>query len=138
MPALLSRQNARIAATGLAGVRAGIGIIAWAAPKFAAAPWVGSEAAGTTGGKVLARALGSRDLALGAGALLAMRHDAPVRGWIEAGLLADAGDTLTTALVFSKLPRLTRWGIAAMTLGAVVAGAVIAASVDQAPDQPEI
>lgn len=55
--------------------------------------------------RMLARSVGARDIALGLGALLAVRHDAPLRGWLEAGALADAGDALTTLLAFPHLGR---------------------------------
>jgi hypothetical protein len=140
MPALLSRKNARLAAGGLAGLRIVIGATAWVAPSFALSPWIGSDDASSTGGRLLARSLGSRDVGLGAGALLAMRHGGPARGWIEAGALSDVGDTVASLIAFPRLPARTRWAVLALTLGAVVAGAVIAPCVDrteEADDDPE-
>ncbi|MCU1489608.1 MAG: hypothetical protein JWM85_1013 [Acidimicrobiaceae bacterium] len=99
-------------------------------PGWVAAPWIGREAAATPGARLLGRALGGRDLALGLGALLAAQHDAPLRGWVEAGLLSDTGDTLATLLAFKKLPRFTRWLILATTLGAVAAAALCAPFLD--------
>lgn len=130
MPELLERPQARKAATALAAVRIGIGVLAWALPKFALRPWVGAAVADEPGGRLLARSLGARDIALGAGAILSERHDTPVRGWIEAGALSDVGDLLATLGAFKKLPAFTRWGVLAMTAGAVAAGAVIAPCVD--------
>jgi hypothetical protein len=67
----------------------------------------------------LGRALGVRDLALGLGALLAIRRDAPARGWFEAAVLSDTVDAVATLLAFPRLPRLRRWLIlAAATTGA--------------------
>jgi hypothetical protein len=60
-----------------------------------------------------------------------MRNDGPVRGWIEAGGLADTGDVVATLVAFRHLPKVTRWGVLALTLGAVGAAYVIAPSVDQ-------
>jgi hypothetical protein len=91
---------------------------------------VGGAEASRTSVRLFARTLGGRDLALGLGALLAETNRRPVRGWIEAGALADAGDTLATVLVFSKLPRWSRWLILASTVGAVTLGALLAPVVD--------
>ena len=131
MPKLLTRRQARLAATGLAGVRAGIGVVALAAPKLVMRPWVGAGLGEESGARLLGRSLGARDLALGLGAILAERHDAAVRGWIEAGGLADAGDLAATCVSFKALPKTTRWAVLALIAGAVVAGAVIAPCVDR-------
>ena len=134
LPQLFTREQARSAGTALAGVRAAIGAAAWFAPKLALRPWVGGVVASEPGGRLLGRSLGARDLALGIGAILAERHDAPVRGWIEAGALSDVGDFLGTLGTFSKLPKATRWGVLAMTAGAVAAGALIAPCIDREHD----
>lgn len=63
-------------AAALAVARTGIGVVALAAPEVVGRPWVG-EAAGTAQGRLLARALGGRDLALGLGALAALRRAQP-------------------------------------------------------------
>ncbi len=133
MPQLLTREQARAAGAGLAAMRIGIGVLAWAAPAVAIRPWAGATAAGDPGGRLLGRSLGIRDIALGTGVLLAKRHDVPVRGWIEAGGLSDTGDLAATLLAFAKLPKLTRWGVLAMTAGAVVAGGLIAPCIDLDP-----
>lgn len=91
-----------------------------AVPQLPLRPWVGERRADPTT-LLFGRVLGVRDLALGLGALLAMRHDAPVRGWIEAGGLADTGDTLFTALSFRELPDPGRW----LVLVAVGSGAAL-------------
>jgi hypothetical protein len=130
MPRLLNASQAKLAGSVLAAVRAAIGLGAWLAPSVMLRPWVGEPTSSEAGGKLIARSLGARDLALGAGALLAQRHDGPTRGWIEAGALADAGDLGATLIAFPRLPRRTRWGILGLIAGAVVAGAIIAPCVD--------
>jgi hypothetical protein len=60
-------------ARGLALNRISFGIGLTLAPGLYARTWVGSDAAREDTTKVLARALGARDLALGAGGLLALR-----------------------------------------------------------------
>lgn len=121
----LTRERALLAARGLAVTRIAIGATAWISPKVVLRPWVGNVEAGSRSVILLGRALGARDVALGAGALLAARNGGQVRGWVEAGGLADAGDCLATVLAFGDLPRLGRWAVLATTLGAVVAAAVI-------------
>ena len=74
--------------------------------------------------------LGARDLALGIGVILALRHDAPVRGWVEGSGLADAGDTLATLLAFGKLPKGGRWLVLLSAGGAAAAARLAAPSVD--------
>ena len=127
----ISRPLARRLALGLAGLRAALGVTAVAAPALAGKPWIGDDA-GRPGTRVFGRSMGGRDLALGLGALLAARHGAPVRGWVEAGALADVTDAGGTLLAYGTLPRRTRPLILAVTLGAVVAGAVLAPFVDDA------
>lgn len=46
-------------------------------------------------------------------------------------MLADIGDLLATGIFFSELPRLTRWGVLAMTAGAITIGAATSPSVDR-------
>ena len=132
MPKLLNGDQAKAGALGLASLRIGIGVLAFIAPKLALRPWVGASVSDEPGGRLLGRSLGARDVALGAGAILAARHDGPVRGWIEAGALADAGDLVATVAAFDKLPRVTKWGILFLTAAAVAAGGIIAPCVDSA------
>jgi hypothetical protein len=85
-------------------------------PRPLVRTWTGSDDRRTL---PLGRAIGARDLALGLGALLAIRRDAPARGWFEAAVLSDAVDAVATLLAFPRLPRLRRWLIlAAATTGA--------------------
>jgi hypothetical protein len=126
----LDKSVARSLALGLAGVRIGLGLAAYVRPALVASPWIGSKQAKKKGAQLLGRALGSRDVALGLGALLAARHDGPIRGWIEAGLLADSGDAVATLVAWKNLPTRSRWGILAVTVGAVALAAATAPFVD--------
>lgn len=132
MPAPLSslRARGRTVALALAAARCALGVLAITAPEFAARPWVGRAVGGSgPGRRVLARALGGRDLALGLGALLAARSGAPVRGWVEAGVLSDSGDALATAASFGALPPFGRLLVLGASAGAALAGAAVAPSV---------
>ncbi len=85
-------------------------------PRVLVRAWIGTDDRRID---ALGRAIGARDLALGLGALSALRRNTPARGWFEAALLADAADAVATLLVFRDLPRLRRW----LILGAAVTGA---------------
>jgi len=126
----VDRRQARKLAHGFAWGRIAIGGCLAALPGVGGAACVGREESRRTGSKFFARGLGARDVALGAGALLALRHDAPVRGWLEAGGLADAGDALSMLLAFGRLPRRLRWALLAAAASSVVMARVLSARVD--------
>lgn len=130
MPQLLTKRQAVLVGTGLAGLRIALGVGAAVKSDLALKPWIGSQYADDKAVKVLARGLAARDIALGVGAVLAQRHGGPVRGWIEAGALADSGDLVATLAAWKHLP-VTKWGIVALTLGAVVAGGLVAPCIDE-------
>ena len=125
-PSLSAGQARRLALT-VAGLRVALGAVALAAPDLALRPWVGAGHGPER--RVLARSLGARDVALGLGALVAGRRRAPLRGWVEAGSLADTGDVLATALAFGRLPRRGRLLVLGAAAGAAAAGALVAPSV---------
>jgi hypothetical protein len=126
----MEKDQARQLAEAIAWGRVAIGITAFVAPTVPLRPWVGRDFAWQPRAKLLARSLGARDLALGIGVLLAVRHDAPVRGWVEGAGLADAGDTLATLLAFGKLPKSGRWLVLLSAGGAVAAARLAAPRVD--------
>lgn len=126
MSGVLTEQRARSLALGVAAARLALGVFAFVAPERAARPWVGRGAGADR--RVLCRALGARDIALGLGALVAAQRGAPLRGWVEAGGLSDAGDTLATLLSLGQLPPLGRIAVLAASGGAAAAAAVAAPS----------
>jgi hypothetical protein len=77
-----------------------------AAPERTGRGWIG-KAAGNDATKVFTRALGARDLALGAGALqaLARGQNGPARLWMAGHLVADATDLAATLAARRSLPR---------------------------------
>lgn len=81
----------------LGWARLSFGVVAFLAPRHAAKLWTGEDITGTTAVMGL-RGAGARDIALGLGLLIALKEEAPVRGWLEAGALSDAGDALSTFL----------------------------------------
>ena len=126
----MEKEQARQLAEAVAWGRIGIGITALVAPTVPLRPWVGRDFAWQPRAKLLARSLGARDLALGIGVILALRHDAPVRGWVEGSGLADAGDVLDTLLAFGKLPKSGRWLVLLSAAGAAAAARLAAPAVD--------
>jgi hypothetical protein len=126
----LRKDQARALAVAVAAGRVAIGLAALAAPSALARPWVG--AGEDPGRRVLARALGGRDLALGLGGLLAARRGRPLRGWVEAGGLADAGDVVATLLALRHLPPRSSRGVLVVAAGAAAAAFVAAPGVDAA------
>jgi hypothetical protein len=134
----------RYAATAVSAGRVALGVAALTWPSVPGRPWVGASA-DELGTQVFGRALGARDLALGLGALAALRK-APHSGsgsgsgpagpdaasasaWLAAGALSDALDAAITAAAWPRLPRVTRWLVAASAGGAAVAGAAGALAV---------
>ena len=91
--------------------RTAVGAALLVAPGMARA-WVG-EPATRPGGKVLTRALGMRDLALGVGLLRAVGEDREVGRWLGAGVLADGADLAATLLAWERLPSVGRVGVTA-------------------------
>ena len=78
--------------------------------------------------RMMARHTGGRDIGLGVGALLAQKHDAPVRGWLEAAMLADVLDAASIIIAFRHLPRTKAVLMLAAALGTAVAGRQLAAA----------
>ena len=126
----MDRDRARQIAEAIALGRIAIGITALVAPTVPMRPWVGRDFAWQPRAKLLARSLGARDLALGIGVVLALRHDAPVRGWVEGSGMADAGDALATLLAFGKLPKGGRWMVLCSAAGAAAAARLAAPALD--------
>jgi hypothetical protein len=132
MDSSISRPLAQLVAWG----RVGIGVGAIVAPTLMARPWIGPDAGGP-GNRLLARTMGGRDLALGVGALRALGvSDAEARPWVALGGMADAVDALATVLAFGTLPRRSRWGILAVTMGAAVVSTRVAEALDRPAMEP--
>jgi hypothetical protein len=99
------------------------------APGLAGRAWIADDARRRPV-KVLARAFGARDLALGLGVAIALDRGAPVRGWAEAGVLSDAIDTCASLLAGSSIPPAVRWPCVALGAGSTAAGALLARELD--------
>jgi hypothetical protein len=97
--------DARATAKAIAVGRMALGVSYSLAPGLALRLWPGQGSADEPAARFLARSTGVRDLAIGIGTLFALQKDAPARGWLEAGMLADAGDAVAVVLGFRSLPR---------------------------------
>jgi hypothetical protein len=108
------------------------------APGLAGRLWIGADAARRPV-KVLARAFGVRDLALGLGVVIALDRGAPVRGWIEGGVLSDAVDVAAALIAGDSIPSDVRRGALALGAGSAVLGAALARELDEpvAPGEVE-
>jgi hypothetical protein len=123
IPALMRRGALTVAAG-----RVALGLTALAWPAVPARPWVGASA-DDLAARVFGRALGARDIALGLGALAALRPDAEpgsAASWVAAGALSDALDVAASLASWRDLPRVTRWLVAASAGGAALTGAAAA------------
>jgi len=94
-----------------------IGAIFIANPKIMDQAWIGKQAK-LPGSQLLSRAVGARDLTLGAGGLqAAVRNDGSARPWLAAAAVCDAVDFGATYTAGRGIPRSARTsvlGIAAL------------------------
>jgi hypothetical protein len=128
---------ARRGAVAVAAGRVAIGLSALARPSVPSRPWVGA-ASDDLSARVFGRALGARDIALGLGALTALRRAAAEPGsastWVAAGALSDALDVVATVSSWRELPRTGRWLIVLSAGASSLLGA--AGSLAVRPDRP--
>jgi len=131
MTSSVPRRLTQLVALG----RVGIGCTALVAPTLMTRPWIG-DAAESADARLLARTMGGRDLALGLGTLRALGVDnSEARPWVALAGMADAVDATVTLLALRRLPRLTRWGILASTVGAAVVSFRVALALE--PDESD-
>jgi hypothetical protein len=109
--------------------RMAFGVAFLLAPGVAAKGWVGDDATRRPV-KVVTRALGARDLALGLGVVIALDRGAPVRGWLEASALSDGVDCVATVLGGGSLPALGRRGVILLAAASAAAAGWLARAVD--------
>ena len=110
--------------------RAVIGAPLLAAPSLMADRWIAADGM-SDGAKLFARSLGARDLAIGLGVVLAMREDAPVRGWLVASALADVFDAAGTLIAWKKLPPQGRASVLAIATVSAIQCALVARVIDE-------
>jgi hypothetical protein len=124
----------------LARGRIALGAAAIAVPGAAARVMFGRDGSGP-GARAFARMLGGRDMALGLGVVIALDRGAPVRGWLEAGALADGVDLVASVLGRSAMRRTAYLNTVALAGGAALAGIWLSRQLDPPPEatpgQPE-
>jgi hypothetical protein len=114
---MLARRLTYAVAAG----RAAIGLALLIDPVRAGRPWTG-DMVDSSGGRLLARMVGVRDLTLAVGTMLALREGAPPGRWIGAGVLADTVDAVAAGTGRS-LPPAGRAATVAVAAGAAALGA---------------
>jgi hypothetical protein len=122
----------RDAATALARVRIAIGAAALAVPGLGGRVMFGRGGSGP-GIKALVRMLGGRDVVLGLGVVIALDRGAPVRGWLEAGAVADTVDLVASVLARDEMPRSAYVNSVALAGGAALAGLWLSRRLDPPP-----
>ncbi len=109
--------------------RLGFGVGLMAKPETVASGWVG-ELAKRDPVKILLRAVGGRDVALSAGALLAGDDRDKLTAWLAAAMVSDMTDVASTLAVHpDSLPGNARWGTVILGGGSALAGAALIAAV---------
>lgn len=122
----------------LAATRAAFGVGFLIAPAKVSEGWVGRKARSPQI-DVLSRALGARDLVLGAGGGIALATGSQPRAWYAAQVVSDTADLVSTALAGKRLPKSGyRLGMAMAGGSAIFAAAVALGlrEVEPAADAP--
>ena len=102
----------------VAGLRGAVGAVFLIAPGFAVRSWLGPDADASSA-RVLARAVGARDLALSVATMAVLYRGEPGRWWLELGAFADGADGLLIGLAARAVPPGRRIAVA---LGAATVG----------------
>jgi hypothetical protein len=116
----------------LARGRIALGAAALAAPGPAGRLMLGRDGS-RPGTRVFARMLGGRDIALGLGVVIALDRGSPVRGWLEAGALADGVDLATCLIARGDIPRATYVNTVALAGAAALVGLWLSRQLDPPP-----
>jgi hypothetical protein len=104
-----------------------IGAIFIADPKIMDQAWIGKQAK-LPGPQLLSRAVGARDLTLGAGGLqAAVRNDGSAQQWLAAAAVCDAVDFGATYAAGRGIPRSARSAVLIVAAGGAVLSAIAAA-----------
>jgi hypothetical protein len=114
-------MHARTTATLFAAGRIAFGAGMLFAPRKVAHGWIGDDA-DRASAEFLTRAVGIRDIIIGAGAMFALASGKPAQAWMRAGVAADVADSALTAAYLGKLPRQGALVTMAITISAAYAG----------------
>ena len=111
--------------TALGAVRTGVGAALVVAPRWAGRTWVGSGPA-TTAGTVFARAIGARDVVLGASTLAAAGSGGDTTQMLRLGAMSDLADAVASLLAARSLDARRRVAMPLFAGGIGVASLVAA------------
>jgi hypothetical protein len=111
--------------TGFGLSRVAFGLVAGSSPERIGRTWIG-DLAGEEPAKVILRALGARDVALGAGTAEAALRDR-AGTWLAMTVLADLGDVVATVAARDRLPRSGVITTSALAGSAALAGLALLA-----------
>jgi hypothetical protein len=106
-------------------IQYGMGLVL--TPERNAKVWVGGRAARQGPNKLLAQALGVRDLVMGAGALRSIGDADAARAWFAALAVADGVDVVVTARA-DGIPAASRIATLAIAAASTAIGALYAAA----------
>ncbi len=98
-------------------------------PGTTAGRWIGPDAR-APGAKVMTRAMGARDLAIGAGTITALANGQPSRHWALAGAASDLVDGLATLLAIRHIGARRALPLLAVAATAGIASYVAAEHLD--------
>jgi hypothetical protein len=127
----IERMSPRTLLAGIALGRVGFGAALTAKPQTTVGPgWVGTAESERPATALLFRSVGARDIAMGAGTLVALRQGAALRPWLLGALLADAVDLVATLGAGKAIPARGRLGIGVVAGGAVALQLAVARSLD--------
>ncbi len=93
--------------------------------SWAAARWIGPDAERRPVG-VAMRGLAVRDMALGLGAIDAVRRDGAVLPWLVAAAAGDVADIAISLAAGDSLPEQARWGTPVLAGASAAAGTALA------------
>jgi hypothetical protein len=103
-----------------------IGAVFIANPKIMDQAWIGKQAK-LPGPQLLSRAVGARDLTIGAGGLqAAVRNDGSARPWLLAAAVCDVVDFGATYTAGRGIPRSARTSVLGIAAAAAVLSAIAA------------
>ena len=123
--------------TAVGVIRAGVGAALVVAPRRAGRIWVGAGA-DDPGSVVFARAVGARDVVLGASTLAALSSRRDTTQMLRLGAMADFADAAATLLAVPHLERRRRIAmpLIAAGVGAACLAAARAADAEEPPTRP--
>jgi hypothetical protein len=119
-------MDLRRAAIALSLGRAALGLVLTLTPERIAVPWVGPRGAEAPT-STLARSVGIRDVAVGAGgAITSLRSDPTASAWLAGAALCDVGDIGAMLASRDSLPESGVRGTIAVAAGSAVVASLAA------------